>query len=141
MITIGFTSNPNVLLLQLTETTVVAKRVVLPRDSSYFQILDNKQFDFGWENNILVICDPTISNEKSEIVFPSMLPHSTMGEFFILFSILGREEGVIIAGTLSLKEYVKVRKNLRVRRNNKYLSIIWKEEGWWNYWSWKKSWN
>ncbi len=129
MITIGFTSNPNVLLLQLTETTVVAKRVVLPRDSSYFQILDNKQFDFGWENNILVICDPTISNEKSEIVFPSMLPHSTMGEFFILFSILGREEGVIIAGTLSLKEYVKVRKNLRVRRNNKYLSIIWKEEG------------
>ena len=129
MITIGFTSDPNVLLLQLTETTVVAKRVVLPRDSSYFQILDNKQFDFGWENNILVICDPTISNEKSEIVFPSMLPHSTMGEFFILFSILGREEGVIIAGTLSLKEYVKVRKNLRVRRNNKYLSIIWKEEG------------
>lgn len=129
MITIGFTSNPNVLLLQLTETTVVAKRVVLPRDSSYFQILDNKQFDFGWENNILVICDPTISNEKSEIVFPSMLPHSTMGEFFILFSILGREEGVIIAGTLSLKEYVKVRKNLRVRRNNKYLPIIWKEEG------------
>lgn len=129
MITIGFSSDPNVLLLQLTETTVVAKRVVLPRDSSYFQILDNKQFDFGWENNILVICDPTISNEKSEIVFPSMLPHSTMGEFFILFSILGREEGVIIAGTLSLKEYVKVRKNLRVRRNNKYLSIIWKEEG------------
>ena len=129
MITIGFTSNPNVLLLLLTETTVVAKRVVLPRDSSYFQILDNKQFDFGWENNILVICDPTILNEKSEIVFPSMLPHSTMGEFFILFSILGREEGVIIAGTLSLKEYVKVRKNLRVRRNNKYLPIIWKEEG------------
>lgn len=129
MITIGFTSDPNVLLLQLTETTVVAKRVVLPRDSSYFQILDNKQFDFGWENNILVICDPTISNEKSEIVFPSMLPHSTMGEFFILFSILGRDEGGIIAGTLSLKEYVKVRKNLRVRRNNKYLPIIWKEEG------------
>lgn len=88
MATIGFTSNPSVLLLQLTETMVIAKQIVLHRTSPYFQILDNNPFDFGWENNILVICDPTISNNKFEILFPSMLPHATMGEFFYCFLYL-----------------------------------------------------
>ena len=47
MTIIGFTSNPSALLLQLTETSVIAKQIVLPRASPYFQILDNKKFDFG----------------------------------------------------------------------------------------------
>lgn len=47
MTTIGFTSNPSV-LLQLTETRVIAKQIILPRASPYFQILE-KKFDFGWE--------------------------------------------------------------------------------------------
>lgn len=83
MTIIGFTSNPSALLLQLTETSVIAKQIVLPRASPYFQILDNKKFDFGWENNILVICDPTTSNNEFELLFPSMLPHATTGDFFI----------------------------------------------------------
>ena len=125
MATIGFTSNPSV-LLQLTETTVIAKQIVLHRTSPYLQILDNNPFDFGWENNILVICDPTISNNKFEIVFPSMLPHATMGEFFILLSILDKQDSAIIAGTLELKDYATVRKKMRVRINNKYLPIVWR---------------
>lgn len=125
MATIGFTSNPGVLLLQLTETTVITKQIVLHRTSPYFQILDDNPFDFGWENNILVICDPTISSNKFEILFPSMLPHTTMGEFFILLSILDKQDGAIIAGTLELKDYATVRTKMRVRRNNKYLPIIW----------------
>lgn len=127
MTIIGFTSNPSALLLQLTETSVIAKQIVLPRASPYFQILDNKQFDFGWENNILVICNPITSNNEFELLFPSMLPHATTGDFFILLSILDKQDGAIIAGTLGLKDYATVRKNLRVRRNNKYLPIIWKE--------------
>ena len=128
MTTIGFTSNPSVLLLQLTETKVIAKQVVLPKASPRLQILEKKLFDFGWENNILVVCDPaTISNNQFELLFPSMLPHATKGEFFILCSIIEKQNDVIIAGTLSLKDYANARKHLRVRRKNKYLPIIWKE--------------
>ena len=127
MTTIGFTSNPSVLLLQLTETRVIAKQIVLPRASPYFQILE-KNFDFGWEDDILVACDPTtVSNNEFELLFPSMLAHATKGEFFILFSIIEKQNDVIVAGTLSLKDYANARKHLRVRRNNKYLPIIWKE--------------
>ncbi len=127
MTVIGFTPNPNALVLQLTETSVIARRIFLPRASPYFEILESKPFDFGWEKNILVICAPTTaSNNEFELLFPSMLPHATTGDFFILLSILDKQDGAIIAGTLGLKDYATVRKNLRVRRNNKYLPIIWR---------------
>ncbi len=128
MATIGFTSNPSVLLLELAEESVIAKRIVLPRVSPYFQIL-KKEFDFGWEDNILVICDPTtVSNKEFELLFPSMLPHKTNGEFFVLCSIVYKQGDVFIAGELTFKDYANARKHLRIRKGNKYLPIIWNGE-------------
>lgn len=124
---IGFTSNPNALVLQLTETSVIARRICLPRASPYFKILESMPFEFGWEKSILVVCDPTTtSNNEFELLFSSsMLPHATKGEFFILFSIVRKQEDVILAGTLSLNDYAKAHKYLKIRRNKKYLPIIW----------------
>ncbi|HEM5037486.1 hypothetical protein [Streptococcus suis] len=123
---IGFTPNPNALILQLTETSVVAKRISLPRASPYFKILEeSKPFDFGWEENILVICDPSNSNNEFELLFPSMLPHATKGKFFILFSIVRKQNDVLLAGSLTLNDYATAHKFLRIRRREKYLPIIW----------------
>ena len=100
----------------------------MPRASPYFQILANKQFDFGWENNILIICDPTTtSNNEFELLFPAMLPYTTKGKFFILLSIIDKQDDVIIAGSLNLNDYAKAHKYLRVRKSKKFLPIIWKE--------------
>ncbi|HFH9921668.1 TPA: hypothetical protein ACGO9B_000400 [Streptococcus suis] len=126
---IGFTSNPNALVLQLTEKSVVAKRISLPRASPYFKILESEPFDFGWEEeSILVVSDPrTASSNEFELLFSnSMLPHATKGEFILLFSIIKKQNDVIVAGTLSLKDYAKIYKYLRIRRNEMYIPIIWK---------------
>lgn len=125
---IGFTSNPNALVLQLTEKSVVAKRFSLPRTSPYFEILESKPFDFGWEENILVVCDPTTaSNNEFELLFStSMLPHATKGEFILLFSIIEKQNDVIVAGSLTLNDYATAHKFLRIRRREKWIPILWK---------------
>lgn len=129
---IGFTSNPSALVLQLTPKSVVAKRISLPRTSPYFEILESKPFDFGWENNnILVICDPTTAssndNEFELLFLNSMLPHATKGEFFLLFSIIEKQNDVLLAGSLTLNDYATAHKFLRIRRRReKYLPILWK---------------
>lgn len=131
MATIGFTSNPSTLVLQLTPKSVVAKRISLPITSPYFEILESKPFDFGWENNILVICDPTTAssndNEFELLFLNSMLPHATKGEFFLLFSIIEKQNDVLLAGSLTLNDYATARKFLRIRRRReKYIPILWK---------------
>ncbi|WP_227984920.1 hypothetical protein [Streptococcus ruminantium] len=125
---IGFTPNPSALVLQLTETSVVAKKIALPRASPYFEILESKPFDFGWEKNILIVCDPTTaSNKEFELLFStSMLPHATKGEFFILFSIVRKQNGILLAGSLTLNDYATAHKFLRIRRREKYIPILWK---------------
>lgn len=128
---IGFTSNPSALVLQLTPKSVVAKRISLPRTSPYFEILESKPFDFGWENNILVICDPSTAssndNEFELLFLNSMLPHATKGEFFLLFSIIEKQNDVLLTGSLTLNNYATAHKFLRIRRRReKYIPILWK---------------
>lgn len=125
---IGFTSNPSALVLQLTPKSVVAKRISLPRASPYFKILESEPFEFAWEEGILVVSDPTTASSKEfELLFlNSMLPLKTKGNFFLLFSIIEKQNDVIVAGTLSLKDYAKIHKYLRIRRNEMYIPIIWK---------------
>lgn len=124
---IGFTSNPSALVLKLTPKSVVAKRISLPRASPYFKILESKPFDFAWEESILVVSDPsTASSKEFELLFlNSMLPLKTKGNFFLLLSMLRQKEDIIVAGTLSFKDYANAHKFLRIRRNKDYLPIVW----------------
>lgn len=127
-----FSNEPmNGVLVEIGPTHATAKRINLPKDSYWFSVLyescKTTGFEFSFDKEILIICSPIISNDtNNEVLLSSaMLPYE--GDFFMFFSILEKGTGHIAAKNLDLKNYLRIRRELRVRKNKKYLPIVWEK--------------
>lgn len=133
METIIFTNEiMNGVLVDISSTHATANRINLPKDSYWFSVLyescNKDGFDFGFDKDLIIIFAPSIRNDtNNEVLLSStMLPYET-GDFVMIFSILEKQDDIIIVQNLSLKDYIRIKKELRIRKNTEYLPIIWEK--------------
>lgn len=119
----------NGILVDISSTKAIAKRMNFPKDSYWFTVLDEScntnGFDFGFDHSIIFICVPDINDNTNEVLLSSsMLPYEA-GRFVMIFSILENKDNTFIVKNLELKDQQKLKKELIVRRNKRYLPINW----------------
>ena len=119
----------NGILVDISSTKAIAKRMNFPKDSYWFTVLEEScntnGFDFGFDHSIIFICVPDINDNTNEVLLSSsMLPYEA-GRFVMIFSILEKKDNTFIVKNLELKDQQKLKKELIVRRNKRYLPINW----------------
>lgn len=119
MTTIGFSYRPNALVLKINKElgkVVIEQEVLKNQEDKHFQVLDEySDFEYMFEDKILVIPDPREISEEYKIYFSNaMLPLYTKGEWALFFGIQNKENGVFIVGDIWLPHMVNIKKYLKV---------------------------
>lgn len=113
---IGFAHQPNMAIL-LMPSTQIEWRACIKHNDEIFQLLEEaihlyNGFDYYFLDDILII--PDFRNKNNLCKFELCgITFQTYGEFIIFFRISERKEGVIIADSLTLRQYYFIKNNLR----------------------------
>ncbi|HFH9837935.1 TPA: hypothetical protein ACGOON_001299 [Streptococcus suis] len=130
MTQIAFTHNPNALIVSLTDTIPTAKNTILDYSEQdiIFPILDewllqDKDFEFIFGNDILVIPDPrdTLGRSIKAYFNNDMIPTESNGSWFVCFGIIEKNENLIIAGDMTLQHILNAKKHLALKLDNKII--------------------
>lgn len=114
---IVFCRQPNIGMMSTEENRTLKWRQSVCQEDFLFQVIgkaaNSSGFDFYFLGDILIIPDPReIKNNFFEFNLDG-ISFQTRGEFILFFRIRERKEGIIIADSLTLRQYYFIKNNLR----------------------------